>query len=503
MSDTLAPKSTDTKMRRAGGTPRVLPLPFGIGLATGGVCVTLAAVVGLIGGGAMTSTVRTAELILGFASILIGFVFVRAQADQAITRAAAMSMFVAGWTGMNLVAIASFWLSGELGSPLDAVFEAVSASTTTGFTTVANPAELSYSLRFLRVAMPWATGLGVLLVSMGVLPAAIAGAELLPERRIRGQRKLVTSLGVGVRNILGLYVLLTFTLAVAFLVAGMNLFDGITYALTTASTGGMANHAESLAFFDSTAIEWIASLGMVAAGGNLLVVWWAIRGRFESVWRSTELRLYVTLLIGGFCVVRFGGSGLGSSDAAVAISSALSTTGLRSANWAAGSTLVQATILVAGGIGAMSGSVGSGFRQARVARIALEVRRGLEQLLTPSRESIIRIDGVSVKEKSLALTYGYLWMHAFTLGLVALLLYARDLDFIGTVSFALNAVSNVGYFVDGTQVRSHIDPSGWTQIIAAFGMLLGRLSIYPVLLTIAGVGRWLGRLRPHRTIGSS
>ncbi len=496
--------ATETRdPQRSSGTTDVLPLPIGIGLGVGGTCVTMSAAVGLLADGDNFSDTRAAELILGFTSILIGFAISRAQKHPPITRAAAMAMFVTSWVAMNLVAVTAFWLSGELDSPLDAVFEAVSASTTTGFTTVADPESLSHSLRFLRVIMPWATGLGVLLVSMGILPAAVAGAELLPERRIRGRRKLVTSVGVAVRNILGLYLLLTISLACGYLLAGMSVFDGITYALSTASTGGMANHADSIGHFDSEAINWIASAGMVAAGGNLLVVWWAIRGKVSSVWRSTELRLYAALLTAGFCVVFFSNGGHSASESAVAISSALSTTGLRSSNWAASSQLVQSTLLVAGGIGAMSGSVGSGFRQARVARIALEVRRSLEQLLSPHRQSIIRVDGVAVKEDSLSLTYGYLWMHAFTLAAVAVLLGSRDFDIMATLSFALNAVSNVGYFVDGSEVTSFVDPSGWTEIIAAFGMLLGRLSIYPVLLTVGGLGRWLARMKPHRAIGAS
>lgn len=500
MAPTLT-RRAERSTARPSGTTRVLPMPFGVGLMTGGVCVTLSAAVGLIGDGDAFSNERVSELILGITSILLGFVCIRAQGGQSITRAAAMSMFVAGWAGMNLVAMIAFWLSGELGSPLDAMFEAVSASTTTGFTTVADPSQLSYALRFLRVAMPWATGLGVLFVSMGVLPAAVAGAELLPQRRIRGQRKLVASKRTGLRNILSLYVLLTASLAGAYWLAGMPMFHAVSYALSTASTGGMANHADSIGHFDSVTVEWIATVGMVAAGANLFVVWWAVRGRFDSIWRSTELRLYATLLIGGFLIVRFGGSDLGYSDSAVAISSALSTTGFRSANWAAGSEFVQAALLTACGIGAMSGSVGSGFRQARVSRIALETRRSLQRLLTPHRENIIKIDGVSVKEKSLDLTYGYLWMHALTLAGVAVLVHVRHFDLMATLSFALNLVSNVGYLVDGDELRAHVELSGWSTVIASFGMLLGRLSIYPVLLTLAGIGRWLRRVRPHRSIG--
>ena len=311
----------------------------------------------------------------------------------------------------------------------------------------------------------------------------------------------MTTLRLALRNIIGLYLFLTISLVIGYLLAGMQIFDAVTYALSTASTGGMANHADSIGYFDSSAIEWIATAGMVAAGGNLMVVWWAFRGRLKPVWRSTELRLYVSLVVLGFLVVRFGGSGLASSDSAVAISSMLSTTGLRSANWAAGTELTRSVLLVAAGIGAMSGSVGSGFRLARVARVALEVRRSLQQLLNPNRVGIIRVDGVAVNEGTLQLTYGYLWMHAFALAGMSVLLYTNELDTIATLSFAVGLVSNVGVLVNGTELQAHVELSGWTESVASFGMLLGRLSIYPVLLTMAGLGRWLSRLRAGQAIG--
>lgn len=481
-------------------------MPFGIGLIVGGITVTTSSFVGLLLDDDSFAFVRLLETGLGLASIVIGVSLNRLQRkDIRITRAAAMSMFVAGWVAFNSVAIAAFSLSGELGSLADVIFEAVSASTTTGYTTVEDPQQLSHALRFLRVAMPWATGLGVLLVSMGVLPAAIAGAELLPERQLRGHNKIVTTSWVALRNILGLYGLLTMALVIGFAFAGMGFFDALTYALSTASTGGMANHADSIGHFDSQAVEWVAAAGMTAAGGNLLVVWWALKGRFDSVLKSTELRLYLSMVVGGFLAVRFGAGSDGitsSSDAAVAVSSMLSTTGLRSTNWAASSDFVQATLFVGAGIGAMSGSVGSGFRQARVARIALEVRRSLQNLLSPTRSSIVRIDGVAVEERSLELTYGYLWMHAITLAGLSVFLVAPDFDLVATLSFTLGLVSNVGVLANDGQLVQYVQLSGWTEIVASFAMLLGRLSIYPVLLTIAGFVRWIGRFKPRRSIGA-
>lgn len=484
------------------GTISLLPLPVGLGLIFGGVCVTASAVVGLLTDADRFTTTRISEVALGLAAAGIGSIVSRLQSDQPVTRAAAMVMFVGGWAALTGVGILAFLLAGELESPLDAVFEAVSATTTTGFTTVADPSELSHSLRFLRVILPWATGLGVLFVSAGVLPVAIAGAELLPQRQLDRRRQLVTTVANTIRNVLGLYLILTLALGSAFALAGMSIFDAITYALSTASTGGMANHADSLGFFDSVAIEWIASVGMVAAGGNLLVVWWGLRGRVGAVWRSTELRLYLLIVVVGFIIVRLD-SGLSSSDSAVAITSMISTTGLRSANWGSAGGFSIALLLIAGGVGAMSGSVGSGFRIARLARIVLEVWRSLHRLLDPHSVRIVRIDGAAIDESSLSLTAGYLWMQTLALAALSVLIHVTEFDVIATLSFVVAILSNVGVVLDGGQVTNHVSLASWSQIVAIFGMLLGRLSIYPVLIAIAGFSRWLGRLRPHRTAGAS
>ena len=492
---------TRAPINSAHGTISVLPLPVGIGLAVGGICVTLAALVGLLGDPEVLVVTRISELGLGVASALVGVVLTRLQGNLAVSRSRAMAMFVASWAAMTIVAIFAFIIAGELDSPTAAIFEAVSASTTTGFTTVSDPAELSHSFRFLRVIMPWATGFGVLAAAMGVLPTAIAGAELLPKRRLGRRRQLVTTVPVAIRNILGMYLFLTVALVAGFAVAGMEPFDALSYGLSTASTGGMANHAQSLGYFDSTAIEWVAAIGMAAAGGNLLIVWWALRGRLGSVLRSTELRLYLFLITVGFLIVLLG-SDLGPSDSAVAITSMLSTTGLRSANWASAAPFVAGALFVATGIGAMSGSVGSGFRQARVARVALEVRRSLQRLLDPHRVGIVRIDGESVKEESLSLTFGYLWMHAFTLAGLALLIYTPDLDLIGSLSVVVSLVSNTGVVLDDGVAGNAVSLSGWSQVVASVGMLLGRLSIYPVLISFAGLIRWFGRLRPRQGIGA-
>lgn len=483
-------------------TASTLPLPFGIGLLLGGSVAIFSAGVGFI----MDSTgsgPQWGSLAVGVFAIALGLVFTRFRYRGRILPAVAMSMLVASWLGLSIAGLLAFIVSGEFAGAGDALFETVSATTTTGFTTVSDPQLLPPTVRMLRVGLQWVTGLGVLAAGMGLLPAAVSGVELAPRRPLERSKRIVTSLGSAMRNIVALYLLLTTSLIVGYWIAGMSLFDAISYGFSTASTGGMANHANSIGHFDSAWIEYLATAGMIAAGGNLVVVWWAFRGAISPVWKSTELRLYLSLIALGTAIVWIRGAGLSIGDAAFATSSMLSTTGFRAANWGASNGLVHAVLLVGAGIGAMSGSVGSGFRLARVARIALEVRRSLRALLHPYRVEVIRMDGYAVDEDSLRETYGYLWIHLITLTALVAFVNAGGFDVIGTLSLSLSVLSNVGIALNGDRIDNVVLLGGWSQLVAAAGMVLGRMSIYPVLITASGFVRWLARFQPRRAAGSA
>lgn len=481
------------------GTIGGAPLAASFGFFLAGIAVTASSIIGLVLGDDL-DVGHASTILVGLAAMAAGGITARLPLPDRISRPMAMAMFVIGWLALASTAWIAMLLSAEYDGALNAMFESVSAATTTGFTTIEDPQTLSVTGRLLRVTIPWCAGLGVLIVGMGVLPAAVAGAELLPMRQLRGGKQLVTTQTEALRNIVGLYFLLTLVLTAGYLVAGLGPFDAASYAFSTASTGGMSNHAESLGAFDGALVPLVASAGMVAAGANLFVVWWALRGQFEAVWRSSELRLYLNVIAFGVIAVFIMGD-LSLSESTFAVTSMLSTTGLRSANWAADISFVHAVLFVAAGIGAMSGSVGSGFRLARVARVALEVGRGLRGLLNPHVVAVVRLDGVAVDEASLNRTYGYLWMHAFALGGVALLLNANGVDITGTLSASLALVSNLGIFVNGSELVAVVDWSPWSRAVAMVAMVLGRLSIYPVLVFIAGVVRTAERIRPHREAG--
>ncbi|NNC80608.1 MAG: hypothetical protein HKN94_10695, partial [Acidimicrobiales bacterium] len=197
MSFTTAP------VRRA-GTVHQLPTPFGVGLGLGGAAVLASGLVGVVADGSGYYGEMASLAVVGASAMLGGRLLNRLQQRGRVTRAIGMAMLVAGWVAITLVSLTAFFISGEFAGVSDAVFEAVSATTTTGFTTAEAPENLTYGIRFLRVALQWTTGAGVLMAGLGVLPVAIAGAELVPHSPLEASRRLVRGLWSGTRRIFGL-----------------------------------------------------------------------------------------------------------------------------------------------------------------------------------------------------------------------------------------------------------------------------------------------------------
>ncbi|MEZ5259427.1 MAG: potassium transporter TrkG [Ilumatobacteraceae bacterium] len=156
----------------------------------------------------------------------------------------------------------------------DAPFESISGFTTTG-ATVLRPIE--------------GTGPGVLFPVDGrhgrhrargrVLPTVGSGGdEPAGGRGARADGEADAARpgipGAGFRAV---YVGFTVVLALAYIVAGMSLYDGVAHSFTTVSTGGFSPYNSSLGHFDSAAIEWICIVAMFIAGSSFTLLYRMIR----------------------------------------------------------------------------------------------------------------------------------------------------------------------------------------------------------------------------------
>ncbi len=389
-----------------------------------------------------------------------------------------------------------------------ALFESVSGFTTTAATVVADPESLGRATLLWRAGTQWLGGLAALLFVVAVLPSiGVGGLDVTqPPTRYSGmslRSRRTTGL---VRRLTVLYLSLSGAGVVLFLVGGLPPFDALTYAATTISTGGFANHAGSFGHFDSASVEWAGFGGMVLGGANMALLVRLVRGpeRGRLLW-SFELRAYLLVVLVGGAIVALGTLPDGGAThesirgAYFHVAAATSTTGhFVGSGWGTWSVGPQVLLLAIMGVGAMSGSAGGGFRLVRALALLGYLRRELVLQVQPRAVAPVRVGRRVVSEELVGRMIGYQAQYLTAAGVGAIVIAALGADLVTAISAAISALANVGPAL-GELVPGEGGVLGLPRPARAALMplmLLGRLEIAPVLVGIAAVSAGVGeRLR--------
>ena len=407
-----------------------------------------------------------------------------------------LTTVVATAVGAVAVSTVVYLASGEVGRVDDALFESVAGFTTTSLT-VLDPEVLPTGLLWWRSITQWLGGAGALMFALVVVPTFGGQRRLSEVAEGRGRRAVLSSTwSHTARRVLLAYAGLTGAVVVAYWLAGMGAFDAATFGLTTASTGGFANYRDSFAHFDSAAIEWVGAGAMAMAGVSVAVLVWIVRGQVQALWRSTELKLYLALMLASTVLVSAwtwqdtGGGADTIRRSFFTVTSAMSTTGHRVTDWGEWVAAPQALLLMLIGVGAMAGSAGGGFRVLRVIELLGIIRRELVLQLHPQAVVRVKVSGVAASEASLTRVHNFqiLWVLAAAAGVFGIASLGADLP--TALSGAISALATAGPglgdlsgFADATVLAAP------ARAVVMALMFLGRLSIYPVVVVIGwGVG---------------
>jgi len=409
--------------------------------------------------------------------------------------AVALPLLVGLLAGLHL-------LVGSTTSVVDALAESTAGLTTTALGAI-EPAGSDHGLRFLRAATQWVGGLGALFVGVAILPFFGAGREFADRSRIRGRRPMTPTQRAALRNILIVYGTASVATWLAYAVAGLSIFDALLVAMATVSTGGIVDGDP----FARPAVQWVAVGGMVVAGTSLVVLWRLTVGRARGLWRSAELRVYLSLLVVGtvlFLLWTDGAGPEGVRHAAFTVTAAVTTTGFPSAP--AGTWSAAAPVLLLGlvSIGPMTGSAGGGFQILRHRALLQVALREMVRQIHPRAVVRVRLGGRVAAEDTLARVVVTQFLSVSVLFVTALAVAVLGLDVVPALGAAVHAVSTAGPVraLDGTV----LDPSAWpapARLALLPAMVIGRLSIYPALVALsAGVAVCGNRIRLARRIRS-
>ncbi len=397
------------------------------------------------------------------------------------------------WLALSLVGALPFYISGEIPSFVDAFFETVSGFTTTGASILTDVEAMSKGMLFWRSFTHWIGGMGVLVFVMAIIPTVSDRSIHLLRAEAPGPvvGKIVPKMKQTARILYIMYIAFTFLEMIFLLLGGMPLFDSIVHAVGTAGTGGFGIKGDSLASY-SPYIQWVITIFMFVFGVNFNLYYFILIRKFKSAIKNEELLTYLILI--GVSVVAitvnitplYEGISESIRYAAFQVAAIISSTGFATADFNQWPGMSKTILLLLMFVGGCAGSTAGGFKVARVVMLFKSIKRELQKLLHPRAVSTIRLDGKRVDEKTISSLGVYLAIYALFFCTVVFLLGFDAFDLETNISVAASCVNNIGPgFGAAGPASSYAMFSPFSKVVLSLTMLLGRLEIFPLILTLS------------------
>ena len=415
--------------------------------------------------------------------------------DDHITFREGYAIVTFAWTAVALAGALPYLFTGALSSPAQAVFESMSGFTTTGATVFTDIEALPHGILFWRSLTHWLGGMGIIVLIVAVLPYLGVGGMQLFRAEVPGPQteRLRPRLSQTAKLLWFVYLGLTASQTVLYVLGGMTLFDAVNHAFATLATGGFSTRNASIAAFDSRYIQYVTILFMYLAGVNFALHLRAATGRWaymrDAEWRFFTLLIAVaTLLLVGVQVVGAGPVGAAGVERAFRDSlfqtvSIVTTTGFISADyetWAPAGVAIIVTLMFSGG---MVGSTGGGIKALRLLLMLEHVAIELKKHLHPKALFLARVGDKTVSEQVMANVIGFVILYVLIVAGGTVVNALLGMDTVTAFGAAAATVGNIG---PGVGDIGATDNYGWMgsmqlAVLTAF-MMIGRLEIYTVLL---------------------
>ncbi len=391
-------------------------------------------------------------------------------------------------------------------SPVDCYFEAMSGLSTTGATVLADVDGLPLTLLFWRALSQWLGGLGILVLLVALLPGAGVSAKRLfrfeaPGPDSEGVRPTMRDTA---RRLWTMYLFLTGLQVVCLLLAGMSVFNAFCHTFTTLATGGFATHDHSMAGAETVGIQIIVIIFMVMAGTNFGILHMVLQRQWKSIWRDTELRVYLGILLVGCGLVIGsllvnGGTMyfVDGTEAPITASNAVldgvfttvsqqTTTGFTSADYNAWPFVAKAVIITVMFIGGCGGSTAGGIKVIRIWITLRVLWRQLARVANPAVVRPIRISGQSLDSEQMLSAVSYTMTIIILFALGAAILQVLEGDECGFVTSATASLATLCTIGPGLNQVGAIENYAWfsdaSKLFMCFLMLVGRLELFAVFV---------------------
>ncbi|HLP98222.1 MAG TPA: potassium transporter TrkG [Sideroxyarcus sp.] len=404
-------------------------------------------------------------------------------------------LVVTMWTAMPAFATLPLLLVLPGLSFTDAYFETMSGMTTTGATVLVGLDNLSPAINIWRHELNWLGGLGIIVLAVAVLPLLGIGGRQLFKAETPGPMKdtaLTPRIAETARNLWIVYLVITLICIGALKWAGMNWLDAVCHAFSAMGLGGFSTHDASVGYFNSPLIEFVMIVFMLFAVVNFATHFLAWRGKSLKVYLADAEAVASLSLILGSCVGIalflwwqnvYTDFWVALRHASFNLVSIATSSGYASVDYAQWPMFAPLWMMFLTAIAASSGSTGGGIKMIRSLVLVKQAGREFMKLLHPAVINPLKIGGHVIANNIVFAVLGFIFLYFMTLATLTFVLLISGMDFISALTAVLACVNNcgpgLGTVGPASNYQGLTDFQTW---VCTFGMLVGRLEIFTVLI---------------------
>ncbi len=382
--------------------------------------------------------------------------------------------------------------TGAIPNLTDAFFETMSGFTTTGSSVLNNIESLPHGILFWRALTHWLGGMGIIVLSLAILPVFGIGGMQLYIAEVPGPTpdKISPRIRQTAAAMWLVYVLFTLVQTLLLWIGKMPLFDAICHSFATMATGGFSTKQASVAFWPSPYIQYVIILFMFLAGTNFTLTYFVLRGKFKPLLKDEEFKyygifvLFFTLLIfAGLLKWVPGGVEESFRNALFWVVSVMTTTGFATVDYLMWPPVLVILLFAVFFIGGSAGSTGGGLKVMRIVLLFKSGYYELKRMVHPNAVIPLKFNRHVVDSRIMnnVLAFAVLYMIIFGLSTVVLMIVEPDLETaMGAVASSLGNIGPGLGKVGPMFSYSEVHPFG--KWFLSFLMLLGRLELFTILV---------------------
>ena len=443
----------------------------------------------------LTALIYTEDIFLSYlismgVCLIIGFLLIwKKPSNRTLYSRDGFVIVSLSWILLSIFGALPLFISREIPSYVDALFETVSGFTTTGASILSEVESLSHASLMWRSFTHWVGGMGVLVFIMAFVPLSGGNNMHIMKAESPGPSvsKLVPRVKTTAMILYLIYIALTVIEFIFLICGGMNLFDALNTSFATAGTGGFAFRNDGFASFSSYT-QIVVTVFMVLFSINFASFYLILLGKFKEA-LTTEVKVFLGVFVTAITIITLNTHGLFNTvgeaikHVSFTVASLISSTGFSTVDFDLWPTLSKVCLIFVMFIGACAGSTGGGMKVSRILIFFKSVAKELYLMIHPRQVKKVMIDKHPVEHEVVRATNVYMVCYVILFSASLLLVSIEGYDLVTNFTSVLTTVNNMGpgfELVGPTKNFGFFNP--WSKLVLIFDMLAGRLELFPMLV---------------------